>query len=92
MLTDEFRVRSPIYPPYSEVQHLLRLWDGLKKPEVLGMIQEIRGQTGTPQDPVDWTEPDIWIAERLDGRNQELARTIWEESGHEVNPRSVVSG
>ncbi len=89
MLTDEYRVRSPLFPVYSEVRHLLRLWDGVKKADVLTMIQDIHDQTGTPQDPLDWTEPDVWIADRLTGRSRELARMIWEESRHDVNPRYV---
>jgi restriction system protein len=87
MLTDEYRVRSPLYPEYSEVRHLLKLWDGVEKSEILGMIQAIHDQTGTPQDPLDWTEPDVWIEARLDGRSRDLARAIWDKSGHEVNPR-----
>ena len=89
MLTDEYRVRSPLFPVYSEVRHLLRLWDGVRKAEILTMIQDVHDQTGTPQDPLDWTEPNVWIAERLSGRSRELARMIWEESRHEVNPRYV---
>jgi restriction system protein len=46
-------------------------------------------QTGTPQDPVDWTDPDAWIPERLSGENAALAEKIWQESGKQVNPRHV---
>lgn len=89
MLSDEFRVRSPIFPTYSEVRQLLQLWDGVAKSDVLRMIQQIHDQTGTPQNPLDWTEPGVWITDRLDGRNRELAGRIWEESQHKVNPRYV---
>lgn len=89
MLTDEFRVRSPLFPPYSEVRHLLRIWEGVPKSSVLGMTQDIWNQTGTPQNPVDWSDPDDWIVERLEGDSRELARRIWEESGHVANPRHV---
>ncbi len=56
---------------------------------VAGMINAIHGQTGTPQNPVDWTDPDAWIGERLSGGAAELARRIWEESGRTVTPRHV---
>jgi restriction system protein len=75
MLTDEFRVRSPIFPTYSEVRQLLTLWDGVAKSDVLRMIQQIHDQTGTPQKPLDWSEPDVWIVERLDGNYYVITQT-----------------
>lgn len=51
------------------------------------MISDIMDQTGTPQNPVDWSDPDTWIAERLTGASAVLAKRIWEESNHELNPR-----
>lgn len=51
------------------------------------MIQEVWDQTGTPQNPVDWTDPDTWIDERLHGESARLAKRVWVESGNEVNPR-----
>ncbi|MFP3943289.1 MAG: restriction endonuclease [Alphaproteobacteria bacterium] len=82
-------VRAPLFPPYGRVRHLLRIWDGVPVVEVRDMINAIREQTGTPQDPVDWSKPDDWIGERLDGANAVLAWRIWQESGGAVNPRHV---
>lgn len=53
------------------------------------MIQAIWNQTGTPQNPVNWTDPDTWIGERLTGSNAELAQRIWIESGRTANPRHI---
>ncbi|RJO66198.1 MAG: restriction endonuclease [Myxococcales bacterium] len=88
MLTPSpYRVRSPLFPDYTTVRHLLRIWNGEPRENVLRMITKISDQTGTPQDPVDWSEPDKWINERLKGPLAELAMRMWRESDHYVNPR-----
>jgi restriction system protein len=51
------------------------------------MLADIDEQTGTPQSQVDWSDPDVWIPQRLQGSSAALARRIWTESGNEVNPR-----
>jgi restriction system protein len=84
-----YRVRTPLFPPYSGVKHLLRLLPGIPKSQFRQMIQEVMDQTGTPKNPVDWTDPDSWIRERLHGTSAELARRIWVASAGEVNPRHV---
>lgn len=82
-------VRTPHFPLYSEVRLLLSVLDGMSKPVVTGMIYSLFDQMGTPQNPVDWTDPDSWIPERLAGEQAELARRIWQQSQHTVNPRHV---
>jgi restriction system protein len=57
------------------------------KKNVIRLMQSVRSQTGTPQAPVNWSDPDTWITERLEGEDAQLARRIWEESNHIVNPR-----
>jgi hypothetical protein len=44
-------------------------------------------QRGTPQEPVDWSDPDRWIPERLSGPEAALALDLWKQSGHVINPR-----
>lgn len=83
------KVRTPLFPLYSEVRKLLPIWQGVAQSDVRGMISAILAQTGTPQSPVDWSDPDTWIPERLTGKGRELARRIWEETGKTVNPRHV---
>lgn len=89
MSESESKVRTPLFPLYSWVRSLLPIFNGQKKSDVTHLIQAIWDQTGTPQNPVDWTEPDKWIDERLKGGHAKLARRIWEESGHLVNPRHM---
>lgn len=81
------KVRTPLFPPYSEVRHLLRILPGVARAELMAMMAEIVEQTGTPQNPVDWSDPDTWIPERLSGVPAALALRIWKESGAELNPR-----
>jgi len=53
------------------------------------MIQSVGEQTGTPQDPVDWTDPDVWIDERLTESSREVAKRVWLESDKQLNPRHI---
>lgn len=92
MKDESTKVRTPLFPTYSTIYHLLRVFDGYPKSDLTGMIQEIRNQTGTPQNPVDWSDPDKWIDERLEGTSKQVAQEIWEESNHEVNPRHIYGG
>ena len=83
----EQRVRIPWFPMYREVRHLLQVWAGRPKKQITGLQTTLGGLRGTPQKPVDWTDPDTWIPERLSGDDQELAWAIWTKSGKTVNPR-----
>jgi len=83
------KVRTPLFPLYSEVRTLLPIWDGSPKEDILSMINEVREHTGTPQNPVDWSDPDRWIEERLTGERRKFAKAIWEGSKGKVNPRHV---
>jgi restriction system protein len=83
------RVRTPLLPRYSEVQALLRILDGVPVQLFTGMFKSIWVQRGTPQRNVDWTDPDVWIAERLFGSEAELARHIWVASDRLANPRHI---
>lgn len=44
-------------------------------------------QRGNPQETVDWTDPEQWIPERLEGDEKMLALRIWRESKQQLNPR-----
>lgn len=76
------KVRTPLFPLYSWVRSLLPILNGEKKSVVTHLIRTIWNLTGTPQNPVDWTEPDKWIDERLKDGHAKLAKRIWEESNH----------
>lgn len=83
------KVRTPHFPLYSTVRKMLVIWPGVSKATLISMIRTIDEQTGTPQNPVDWSEPDTWINERLSGTEADLARRIWVETGRTVNPRHI---
>ncbi|NLH21219.1 MAG: restriction endonuclease [Methanothrix sp.] len=83
------KVRTPSFPTYSSVAQILTILDGVSRSKVADMVNAIWSQKGTPQNPTDWSDPDVWISERLLGDSMLLARRIWEESNHIVNPRYI---
>ena len=83
------RVRVPFFPLYSELRLLLRVWPGRPRQQVTGLQATFNDLRGTPQKAVDWTDPAVWIPERLDGDDRGLAQAIWEESKGTVNPRHI---
>lgn len=83
----EQRVRTPLFPTYREVRHLLKVWPGRPRKQITGLQATLGELRGTPQNTVDWTDPDAWIPERLSGDDQDLASAIWTKSGKKVNPR-----
>ena len=83
----ERRVRTPLFPAYGEVRHLLRVWPGNLRKQITGFHATLAELRGTPQKTEDWTDPDSWISERLSGEDRELAEAIWTRSNKTVNPR-----
>lgn len=82
-------MKIPLYPEYGMVAKLIPLFDGIPVQTYKSMWNTIRELMGTPQNPVDWRDPDKWIPERLSGSDRELATKIWEKSKKTVNPRRV---
>ncbi len=80
-------VQAPLMPTYADLGHAIRALDGEPVRRVRDMINAIFEQTGTPQNPVDWSDPDTWINERLTGDLQVLAHKVWEGSEKTLNPR-----
>jgi restriction system protein len=83
------KVRTPQFPLYSEVRHLLQIFEGISQSAIKKMLKTIEEQTGTPRHPVDWTDPESWIRKRLSGESAVLAQRIWQTSNNEVNPRHI---
>ena len=50
----------------------MQVLQDVAKSDVTHLIQSIWQQAGTPQNPVDWSELNKWIAERLSGENTGL--------------------
>ncbi len=74
-------------PSYSVAQCFLRIIEGTSFRQLRAMMDAVRGQIGTPQSPVNWSDPEKWIPERLSGDDRKLALRLWEESDQAVNPR-----
>jgi len=66
---------------------MMKAVSGYSVNSVRNMINAIQEQTGTPQTPVAWSEPDMWINERLKGEDAEIALRIWNQDSHILNPR-----
>lgn len=82
-------VRTPLFPLYSEVRLLTKILAGVSKDGVWGMIKALFEQAGTPQANVDWSQPNEWIDQRLQGAHNGLAKKIWADSQGTVNPRHI---
>ncbi|MEP0915077.1 restriction endonuclease [Leptolyngbya sp. GB1-A1] len=88
--TDENqRVRIPHFPSYSEVRLVLPIWNGWFRSQITGLRSTITTFWGSPQSPVDWTDPDSWIPQRLKDEDRQLAEAIWRKTGRRVNPRYI---
>lgn len=82
-----YKVITPLFPTYAQVKAMMKAVSGYSLKAVRNMITAIHEQTGTPQKPVDWSEPDLWISERLTGEDADIARRIWDTNNHILNPR-----
>jgi restriction system protein len=80
-------VRAPLFPTNTEMANAMRAFDGESVKQIRDTFTAIWEQTGTPQNPVDWSDPDVWIKERLSGGLLAIAKKIWIESGKTLNPR-----
>ncbi|MFO7633924.1 MAG: Mrr restriction system protein, partial [Caldilinea sp.] len=81
------RSPTPLFPTYTAVRQFLTLLDGVPTAAYQAMASAIWDQRGNPQAQVDWSNPDEWIPERLDGANRDLAQHLWRASQHTLNPR-----
>lgn len=81
------KVRTPLFPKYGQAAAFMRATTGVAPKLVRGMITALQDQRGTPQDQVDWSNPDEWIPERLTGVYADLALKIWRTDGGVLNPR-----
>ncbi|WP_298779035.1 restriction endonuclease [uncultured Polaribacter sp.] len=82
-------VKTPLYPEYGTVKQVLKILDGVNVNDFKNMWNSIWGLRGTPQNTVNWKDPDFWIKDRLEGKDKELALKIWIESNKTINPRYI---
>jgi restriction system protein len=80
-------VQAPLFPTYTDLGNAIRALDGEPVQRVRDLLSAVSEQAGTPQSPVDWSDPDKWITERLMGEFQALAHKIWKGSNKTLNPR-----
>ncbi len=80
---------TPGLSTYKETRALLRIINGVSYDLITQMRAKIWEQVGTPQNNIDWTQPDEWIPERLKSPEKEIALKIWHDSGRLVNPRHI---
>lgn len=80
-------VQAPLFPLYTDVKSALHAFDGEPVKRVRDTMNAIYEQAGTPQSPVDWSDPDTWIDERLTGELRAFAHKVWTGSGKTLNPR-----
>lgn len=83
------QVKIPFFPKYSELKALLPIFENFSRNQINHFNSTITTLRGTPQSPVDWTNPDEWISERLQEDDQQLALLIWTQSEKKVNPRYI---
>jgi restriction system protein len=83
----DLRSPTPLFPTYSAVRQFLTLLDGVAYTAYQSMASAIWDQRGSPQEQVDWSNPNEWIPERLSGAERELAQRIWHRSQQTLNPR-----
>jgi restriction system protein len=83
------QVRIPMFPLYSHVRWLLPVLDSRPRANLQSLLSRLAELRGTPQEPEDWSNPEGWIGQRLQGDEQALARAIWVGSSHDVNPRHI---
>lgn len=90
-MTEELSRISPTadFPTYSGTRTFLTVIDGLNSDVFQSMWAHIWGQRGSPQENMDWTNPEKWIPERLSGHEQEIALHLWRKSNGVVNPRHM---
>ena len=89
--TPDTQRRVQVYwlPTYHEVRQLLGVWPGHSSALVVGLQRTLNQLRGTPDNRVNWKNPDVWIQDRLSGEDRELAHRIWADSNKTVNPKNA---
>ena len=87
MTEKQYKITIPIIPLYSQVNSVLKIWDNISKDAINSTIKAIKSQIGTVENPVDWSDPDQWIPERLSGDDAIIALKLWDECQKSFNPR-----
>lgn len=87
--TNELFHPTPHLPTYNQAIAFISAVQGIVPEAITHLKGVIYEQVGTPQNPVNWKDPEVWIPQRLNGFDRELAYKIWRETNNLVNPRYV---
>ena len=49
----------------------------------------VQTEVASPQQNVDWSSPETWIDEKLQGEHRDLAHAIWKGTTYQLNPRHL---
>jgi len=90
MSEKEYKITIPTMPLYSNLKSIIKIWDNVRKEAINNTNKTILSQVGTIENPVDWSNPDKWINERLSGDDAIIALKVWNESKKTINPRYMV--
>jgi len=82
-------VHVPHFPQYDQARSFLQVMHGQSQRVFFAMRETVSANKGTPQETQDWTRPEQWILEVLQGEERELAFRLWRMSDGRVNPRHV---
>ena len=82
-------VRIVFFPDYTSLRVVLPVLHGMSRAVVSGLRAAMWEHTGTVDDNVDWTDPDRWIPERLQGEYRDAALRIWTGTRRAVTPRHM---
>ena len=77
----------PHYPTNRQARRFMDLMNGHSKRIFFTMRETIEANLGTPQQTQDWSQPEKWIPQILEGDEQALAFHLWQKSEGLINPR-----
>jgi len=87
MSEKQYKITIPTMPLYSHVESIVKIWSNIRKETINNTIKALFDQVGTNENPIDWSNPDKWINEKLSGEEARIAFKVWNESNKTINPR-----
>jgi len=90
MAEKQYKITIPTMPLYSNLKSILKIWDNTRKESINRTNKTILSQVGTIENPVDWSNPDQWINERLSGEEATISLKVWKNSKNTINPRYMI--
>lgn len=76
-------------PGYDEVKFVINFLDNKSSEVTSNLFKKIKEMRGNPQNTFDFSKPEEWANDYLEGKEQELAIKFWQESGKKFNPNRI---